>query len=87
MQKRRSLVITFRSLSETQASPGLSKLNNCAYTLFTWFKENHMKPIDVKCHLLVITEKSVSINIDGSNVKNKEEQKLLGINFDSSLSF
>ena len=46
-----------------------------------------MKPIDGKCHLLVITEKSVSINIDGNNVKNKEEQKLLGINFDSSLSF
>ena len=40
-----------------------------------------------KCHLLVTTEKSVSINIDGSNVENKKEQKLLGIKFDSSLSF
>ena len=27
------------------------------------------------------------INIDGGNVKNKKEQKLLGIHFDSSLSF
>ena len=33
------------------------------------------------------TEKSVSVNIDGSNVTNKKEQKLLGIKFDSSLSF
>ena len=39
-----------------------------------------------KCHLLVITEKSVSINIDGSNVANKKEQKLLGIKFNSTLS-
>ena len=31
--------------------------------------------------------KSVSINIDGNNVTNKKEQKLLGIKFDSSLSF
>ena len=40
-----------------------------------------------KCHLLVTTEKSVSINIDGSYVTNKKEQKLLGIKSDSSLSF
>ena len=46
-----------------------------------------MKPNGNKCHLLVTTEKSVSINIDGSNVTNKKEQKLLGIKFDSSLSF
>ena len=46
-----------------------------------------MKPNGEKCHLLVTTEKSVSSNIDGSNVTNKKEQKLLGIKFDSSLSF
>ena len=39
------------------------------------------------CHLLVTTEKSVRINIDGSNVTNKKEQKLPGTRFDSSLSF
>ena len=31
--------------------------------------------------------KNQFINTDGSNVKNKKEQKLLGIHFDSSLSF
>ena len=52
----------------------LSKLKNCTDSLFTWFKENHMKPNGDKCHLLVTTEKSVSINIDGSNLTNKKEQ-------------
>ena len=46
-----------------------------------------MKPNGDNCHLLATTEKSVSMNIDGSNVENKKEQKLLGIKFDSSLSF
>ena len=65
----------------------LSKLKNCTDSLFTWFKENHLKPNGDKCHLLVTTEKSISMNIDGSNIENKKEQKLLGIKFDSSLSF
>ena len=45
-----------------------------------------MKPNGDKCHHLVTTEKSVSINIDENNVENKKEQKLLGIKFDSSIS-
>ena len=65
----------------------LSKLKNCTDSLFTWFKENHMKPNDDKCHLFVTTEKSFSINIDGSNLENKKKQKILGVKFDSSLSF
>ena len=44
-----------------------------------------MKPNGGECHLLVTTEKSVSINTEGSNVKNKKEQKLLVIKFDSYL--
>ena len=46
-----------------------------------------MKSNGDKCHLLFITEKSVRIYIYESNVTNKKEQKLLGIKFDSSLSF
>ena len=42
----------------------LSKLKNCTDGLFTWFKENHVKPNCDTCHLLVTTEKSVSFNID-----------------------
>ena len=29
----------------------LSKLKNCAKSLFTWFKENHMKPNGDKCQV------------------------------------
>ena len=46
-----------------------------------------MKPDGDRCHFLVTTEKSISINIDENKVKNKNEQKLIGIKFDSSLSF
>ena len=50
-----------------------------------------MKTNGGKSHFLVATEKSVSINIDGSNARIKKEQKLLCIKFDSkfdsSLSF
>ena len=43
----------------------LRKLKNFfTDNLFTWYKENHMKPYDEECHLLVTTEKSVSINIE-----------------------
>ena len=46
-----------------------------------------MKPNGDKCYLLALTEKSVSINIEGSNVKKRKEQKLLDVKFNSSLSF
>ena len=64
---------------DSDLSSVLSKLKNCTDSLFTWFKENHMKPNSDKFHFLVTTEKSVSINLDGCNVTNKKEQKLLGI--------
>ena len=51
----------------------LSKLKNCTDSLFIWFKENHMKTNGDKCLLLVTIEKSVTINIDGSNLKNEKE--------------
>ena len=34
----------------------LSKLKNCTDSLFTWFKENHMKTNGDKCHLLFTTK-------------------------------
>ena len=45
-----------------------------------------MKPNGDKCHLLVTTEKLVGIDIDAGKNYSKE-QNLLGIKFDSSLSF
>ena len=60
----------------------LNKLKNCTDSLFTWFKENNMKINGDRRHVLVTTEKPVSVNIDGNNVKLKNEQKLLGMKFD-----
>ena len=48
---------------------------NCTDSLFTWFKESNMKSDGDKFDLLVTTEKSVSINIYGSNVTNKKGTK------------
>ena len=44
----------------------LSKLKNCADSLFTWFKVNHMKPNGDKCHLLATTENVIKDGADGS---------------------
>ena len=51
-----------------------SKSKKCTENLPTWFKENHMKLNDDKCHLLVTTGKSVSINTDENNVKIKRNK-------------
>ena len=72
---------------KTQMYTVLRKLKSCTGSLFTWFKEHHMKTNGDKCHLLVTTEKPVSSNFGGGNVTNKKYQKLLGIRFDSSLLF
>ena len=42
----------------------VSRLKNCADSLLTCFKKNHMKRTGDRCHLLVTNEKSVSVNID-----------------------
>ena len=40
-----------------------------------------------KCHLLVATNALTSVNINGFQIKNSTDEKLLGIKFDSKLSF
>ena len=46
-----------------------------------------MKANGDKFHLLVATEKSLSVSNGGGNVTNKKEQTLLGIKFNLCLSF
>ena len=62
----------------------LSKLKNCTIVCSHGLRKIRWNQNSDKCHLLVTTEKSVSIDIDGGNVTNTKEQKLLGIKFDSS---
>ena len=65
----------------------LEKLESLTHDLLRWFKENHMKANANKCHLLMTTNAVTSININGFQITNGTKKKLLGIKFDSKLSF
>ena len=65
----------------------LEKLESSTHDLFRWFKENHMKANPDKCHRLVATNSLTSANINDFQITNSTEEKLLGIKFDSKLSF
>ena len=62
----------------------ISKLEDRTIKLFKWFKENHLKANDDKCHLLVSTDKPMSINIEG-NTTSSQEENFLDIKLDSTL--
>ena len=46
-----------------------------------------MKANADKCHLLVSSDESCTVKIEDFNIKNSTEEKLLGVKFDSNLSF
>ena len=52
-----------------------------------WFRENHMKANADKCHLLVSSDERCTAKIEDFSNKNSTEEKLLGVKFDSKLSF
>ena len=64
-----------------------SNLENFTNSLLNWFRENHMKANADKCHLLVNFEESCTAKIEDFSIKNSTEEKLLGVKFDSNLSF
>ena len=49
------------------------------HDLFRWVKENYMKANPDKCHLLVTTNALSSVNVNGFQITNITEEKLLGI--------
>ena len=65
----------------------LEKLESSTHHLFRWFKENHMKAYPDKYNLLVTTNALTFVNINSFQITNSTEEKLLGIKFDSKLSF
>ena len=65
----------------------LEKLESSTHHLFRWFKENHMKANPDKYNLLVTTNALTFVNINSFQITNSTEEKLLGIKFDSKLSF
>ena len=64
----------------------LEKLERSTQDFFWWFKENHMKANSGQCHLLPTTNSLTSLNTNGFQITNSNEEKLLGIKFDSELS-
>ena len=67
--------------------PGLRKLESSTRDLFKWFKENQMKVNPDKCHLFETTNSLTSVNINDFQITYSTEETLLGIKFDSKLSF
>ena len=66
----------------------VENLTNITQILFTCFANNQMKEKPCKCHLLVITQEEVSIQIANTIIESSRSQELLGIiNFDNKLKF
>ena len=65
----------------------LEKLESPTHDLFRCFKENHTKGNPDKCHLLLTTNALTSVNINGFEISNSTEEKLLVTRFKSKLSF
>ena len=63
--------------------------NDCSLAL-EWFTDNFMKLNPEKCHFLVLRQRNdvpVTVWIGDIDVVNSSEEKLLGIQIDSKLSF
>ena len=65
----------------------IQKLELTTNHLFEWLKNNNMKANADKCHLLVTRDTDVTAKIGEFDVKNRREEKLLGVKIDSNLSF
>ena len=65
----------------------ISNLKKSTNSLLNWFRENHMKANADKCHLLVSSNESCTAKSEDFSIKNSTEEKLLGVKFDSNLSF
>ena len=66
------------------------KLENDCTIALKWFADNFMKLNADKCHLLVLGQRCddpVTVRIGSANVVNSYEEKLLGVQIDSKLSF
>ena len=50
--------------------------------MFEWFQNNLFKSNADKCHLLVILNDNVSINVAGYKIDKSDTEKLFGVKFD-----
>ena len=63
------------------------KLQNASLTLFQWFYDNQMKANPDKCHFICSTDDKVNITVENQKMCNSPCEKLLGVRFDSKLTF
>ena len=56
-------------------------------TLLDWFRNNEMKPNEDKCHLLLINQENISVNVGKENISCSSSVDLLGIKIDDKLNF
>lgn len=65
----------------------IKKLELSTNKLLQWFRENHRKANADKCYLVLICNTNITAKVEDFNTKLSMEEKVLGIKFDSKLSF
>ena len=65
----------------------ISSLKESAEKLFQWLSHNQMKGNKEKCHLTVLTDEPIEIQVGESLIKNSTCGKLLGVKTDNKLNF
>ena len=65
----------------------INNLEKSTNSLLNWFRQNHMKANADKYHLLVSSDKVCTAKIEDFTIENSNEEKLLGVKFDSNISF
>ena len=63
------------------------KLHSASKTLFQWFADNQMKANPDKCHFICSFNLKTSIMIENLQIHNSTCEILLGVLFDSKLTF
>ena len=65
----------------------ISELQRIAKKIFDWCRNNHMKAIREKCHVILSSNTQKEIRFANAPVASSPIQKLLGITLDSKLKF
>ena len=63
------------------------KLKNASKTFFKWVNDNQMKVTPNKCHFICRSSVKTNIMIENEQIRNRSCEKLLGVFFDSKLTF
>ena len=56
----------------------ISNLDKSTNSLLNWFRDNHMKANDDKCHLVVSSDESCTAKIEDVSIKNSTKKKTVG---------